>query len=160
MTDSAAALALLAQLDVPERQRALDAFYQRWQGDAIVLDRWLSVQAGSRRAQALDDVKALLTHPAYASRNPNRVRALVGAFVNSNPARFHAADGAGYAFLSEQVLDIDGFNTMLAARLAQALARWRRYESGRQVLMRAQLQHLAAAQLSKDLYEVVSKALA
>ena len=160
MTDSAAALALLAQLDVPERAQALDAFYRRWQGDAIVLDRWLSVQAMSRRAAALDDVKALLTHPAYAPRNPNRVRALVGAFVNSNPARFHAADGAGYAFLAEQVLAIDGFNPMLAARLAQALARWRRYEPGRQALMRGELERLAAARLSKDLYEVVSKALA
>ncbi|MFZ5492930.1 MAG: aminopeptidase N [Pseudomonadota bacterium] len=160
MTDSAAALALLAQLDVPERQSALDAFYQRWQGDAMVLDRWLSVQAMSRRAEALDDVRALLTHPAYAPRNPNRVRALVGAFVNSNPARFHAADGSGYAFLVDQVLTIDGFNPMLAARLAQALARWRRYEPGRQALMRAELQRLASASLSKDLYEVVSKALA
>jgi aminopeptidase N len=160
MTDRAAALALLAQFDAPERPLALDAFYQRWQGDAIVLDRWLSVQAMSRRAQALDDVKALLTHPAYAPRNPNRVRALVGAFVHSNPARFHAADGAGYAFLADQVLAIDGFNPMLAARLAQALARWRRYEPGRQALMRAELQRLASASLSKDLYEVVSKALA
>jgi len=161
MTDSNAALALLAQLDAPEREQALAAFYQRWQGDAIVLDRWFSVQAGSRRAQALDDVKALLQHPAYAPRNPNRVRALVGAFVHGNPARFHAADGAGYAFLADQVLAIDGFNPMLAARLAQALARWRRYEPGRQALMRTQLERLAASpKLSKDLYEVVSKALA
>jgi aminopeptidase N len=160
MTDSAAALALLAQLDVPERTHVLEAFYRRWQGDAIVLDRWLSVQAMSRRSAALDDVKALLTHPAYAPRNPNRVRALIGAFVHSNPARFHAEDGAGYAFLADQVLTIDGFNPMLAARLAQALARWRRYEPGRQALMRAQLERLAGANLSKDLYEVVSKALA
>ena len=160
MTDSNAALALLAQLDAPEREQALAAFYQRWQGEAIVLDRWFSVQAGSRRMQALDDVKALLNHPAYAPRNPNRVRALVGAFVHGNPARFHAADGAGYAFLADQVLAIDGFNPMLAARLVQALARWRRFEPGRPALMRAQLERLAAAQLSKDLYEVVSKALA
>ncbi len=160
MTDSNAALALLAQLDAPEREQALAAFYQRWQGEAIVLDRWFSVQAGSRRLQALDDVKALLAHPAYAPRNPNRVRALVGVFVHGNPARFHAADGTGYAFLADQVLAIDGFNPMLAARLVQALARWRRFESGRQALMRGQLQRLAAAQLSKDLYEVVSKALA
>lgn len=160
MTDSNAALALLAQLDAPEREQALAAFYQRWQGEAIVLDRWFSVQAGSRRVQALDDVKALLNHPAYAPRNPNRVRALVGAFVHGNPARFHAADGTGYAFLADQVLAIDAFNPMLAARLVQALARWRRFEPGRQALMRTQLERLAATQLSKDLYEVVSKALA
>ncbi|GAB4356579.1 MAG: aminopeptidase N [Immundisolibacter sp.] len=160
MTDTAAALALLAQLDAPERERALDAFYRRWQGDAIVLDRWFGVQAASRRAQALDDVKALLQHPAYAPRNPNRVRALVGSFVHGNPARFHAADGAGYAFLADQVLAIDAFNPMLAARLVQAFARWRRFEPGRQALMRTQLERLAAAQLSKDVYEVVSKALA
>ncbi len=160
MTDSNAALALLAQLDAPEREQALAAFYQRWQGEAIVLDRWFSVQAGSRRVQALDDVKALLNHPAYAPRNPNRVRALVGVFVHGNPARFHAADGSGYAFLADQVLAIDAFNPMLAARLVQAFARWRRFEPGRQALMRGQLQRLAAAQLSKDLYEVVSKALA
>jgi aminopeptidase N len=160
MTDSAAALALLAQLDAPEREQALAAFYQRWQGEAIVLDRWFSVQAGSRREQALNDVKALLQHPAYAPRNPNRVRALVGTFVHGNPARFHAADGAGYAFLADQVLAIDTFNPMLAARLVQALARWRRFEPGRQALMRTQLERLAAAHLSKDVYEVVSKALA
>ena len=88
------------------------------------------------------------------------MRALVGAFVHGNPARFHAADGAGYGFLAEQVLTIDGFNPMLAARLAQALARWRRYEPGRRALMRGELERLAAARLSKDLYEVVSKALA
>ncbi|HCO43864.1 MAG TPA: aminopeptidase N, partial [Gammaproteobacteria bacterium] len=161
MTDTAAALALLAQLDVPARERALDAFYQRWQGEALVLDRWFSVQAGSRRAQALDDVKALLQHPAYAPRNPNRVRALVGAFVHGNPLRFHAPDGSGYAFVADQVQAIDGFNPMLAARLAQALTRWRRYEPGRQALMREALERLAASpKLSKDLYEVVSKALA
>ena len=108
----------------------------------------------------MDDVKALLQHPAYAPRNPNRVRALVGTFVHGNPARFHAADGAGYAFLADQVLAIDTFNPMLASRLAQALARWRRFEPGRQALMRTQLERLAAAQLSKDVYEVVSKALA
>ena len=161
MTDTAAALALLAQLDVPARERALDAFYQRWQGEALVLDRWFSVQAGSRRAQALDDVKALLQHPAYAPRNPNRVRALVGTFVHGNPLRFHAPDGSGYAFVADQVQAIDGFNPMLAARLAQALTRWRRYEPGRQALMREALERLAASpKLSKDLYEVVSKALA
>ncbi len=161
MTDTAAALALLAQLDAPARERALDAFYQRWQGEALVLDRWFSVQAGSRRAQALDDVKALLQHPAYAPRNPNRVRALVGAFVHGNPLRFHAPDGSGYAFVADQVQAIDGFNPMLAARLAQALTRWRRYEPGRQALMREALERLAASpKLSKDLYEVVSKALA
>ena len=160
MTDSAAALALLAQLDAPEREQALAAFYQRWQGEALVLDRWFSVQAGSRRLQALDDVKALLIHPAYAPRNPNRVRALVGALAHGNPARFHAADGAGYAFVADQVLTIDTFNPMLAARLVQAFARWRRFEPGRQALMRTQLERLAAApKLSKDLYEVVSKAL-
>jgi len=80
--------------------------------------------------------------------------------VHGNPARFHAADGAGYAFLADQVLAIDGFNPMLAARLVQAFARWRRFEPGRQALMRAQLERLSAAELSKDLYEVVSKALA
>jgi aminopeptidase N len=81
-------------------------------------------------------------------------------FVHGNPARFHTADGAGYAFLADQVLAIDAFNPMLASRLAQALARWRRYEPGRRALMRAQLERLAAAPLSKDLFEVVSKALA
>jgi aminopeptidase N len=161
MTDTAAALALLAQFDVPQREQALDAFFQRWQGEALVLDRWFSVQAASRRAQALDDVKALLQHPAYAPRNPNRVRALVGAFVHGNPLRFHAPDGSGYAFAADQVQAIDGFNPMLAARLAQALARWRRFEPGRRALMRSALERLAATpQLSKDLYEVVSKALA
>ncbi|MEC8851578.1 MAG: aminopeptidase N C-terminal domain-containing protein, partial [Pseudomonadota bacterium] len=106
-------------------------------------------------------VEALLAHPRYDAGNPNRVRALVGAFCRANPLRFHAEDGSGYAFLTRQVLSLDAKNPMIAARLTNTLARWRRFDAGRQALMRAALTEIVDSPgLSKDCYELASKALA
>jgi aminopeptidase N len=126
----------------------------------LVLDKWFSIQATSARPETLLRVAALLVHPAYDSRNPNRVRSLVGAFCAGNPVRFHAADGGGYRFLADRVLELDPQNPQIASRLLQSLARWRRYDPGRQGLMRGELERvLAAPELSKDSYEVASKCL-
>jgi len=160
MTDQQAALSCLSQHETPLRQQALDAFYQRWQDDAQVVDKWLGIQARSRLPDTLDKVKALMQHPAFTLSNPNKVRALIGSFCRGNPVRFHAIDGAGYAFLTENVLDLDQRNPQIAARLVQAIIRWQRYDTQRQALMQASLQQILDTQgLSRDTYEVVTRGL-
>jgi len=160
MTDQQAALSCLAQHVTPLRQQALGEFYERWQADAQVMDKWLGIQARSRLPETLENVKALMRHPAFNLKNPNKVRALIGSFCRANPVRFHAADGAGYAFLTENVLTLDKLNPLIAARLIQAIIRWQRYDPQRQSLMRASLQQVLDTEgLSKDTYEVVARGL-
>ncbi len=160
MTDVITALGLLVDTGGAPCEAALEDFYQRWAGDALVLDKWFTVQAMSKRPDTLRRVEDLLSHPAFSLTNPNRLRSLVGAFCTGNPARFHAGDGAGYRFLVDRVLELDPLNPQIASRLLQAMARWRRYDAGRQDLMRGQLERiLLTEELSKDVYEVVSKTL-
>jgi aminopeptidase N len=159
MTDVMAALALIADSDHPEREAVLGDFRARWADDPLVLDKWFSVQAAARGADTLWRVVALMGDPAFSIRNPNKVRALIGAFAG-NVARFHARDGAGYAFLADRVLELDPLNPQVAARMLRAMARWRRYDPERQRLMRRELERIAAAPgLSKDSYEVAAKSL-
>ncbi|MDT8383654.1 MAG: aminopeptidase N [Gammaproteobacteria bacterium] len=160
MTDVMVALSGLVNTPGEERAEALAAFYEQWQEDPLVVDKWLSLQATSRLPGALENVRALTQHPAFSIRNPNKVRALIGAFCNGNPAQFHAADGGGYRFLAEQVLTLDALNPQVAARLSNAFSQWRRYDAPRQTLMQEQMQQLLAAPgLSRDVYEVLSKSL-
>lgn len=161
MTDAMAALTSLANSEGPEREQALSGFYERWQDEALVLDKWFAVQAMSRLPDALQTVRALLKHPAFDLRNPNKVRALIGSFCHGNHVRFHAADGSGYAFAAEQVIALDAINAQVAARLARAFDRWRQFDAPRQAHARAALQRIQARDgLSRDTYEVVSRALA
>ena len=160
MTDVIAALACLVNSDGPERDPALDAFYRRWADEPLVVDKWLGLQAGCRRSDTLARVQALMQHPAFTLKNPNKVRALIGAFT-ANQARFHAADGQGYEFVATQVLALDALNPQVAARLCNAFSQWRRYDAGRQAAMKQQLERMIAQPgLSRDVYEVVSKSLA
>lgn len=160
MTDQQSALVSLNHHETPLRQQALDAFYQRWQADAQVVDKWLAIQASSRLPDTLVRVKELMQHPAFTLRNPNKVRALIGGFCRANPVRFHASDGSGYAFLTECVQALDPLNPQIAARLVQAMIRWQRYDPARQQLMQASLQQiLDTPGLSKDTFEVVSRSL-
>jgi aminopeptidase N len=161
MTDVLAALGALANADVPERPAVLDAFYRRWEQDTLVVDKWFTLQATSRLPGTLDEVRRLTQHSAFTLKNPNRVRSLVGAFASGNPARFHAGDGGGYRFLADQVLALDPLNPQVAARMVTPLSRWHRYDPGRQEKMRTELERIAAAaSLSRDVYEIVSKSLA
>jgi aminopeptidase N len=161
MTDASAALGLLANADCPEREQALTAFHTRWAHEPLVLDKWFGVQASSRLPGTLAEVRALLAHPAFDLRNPNKVRALIGGFCHGNHVRFHAADGSGYAFAAEQVIALDPINAQVAARLARAFDRWRKFDAGRQAHARAALTCIRdTPALSKDTYEVVSRALA
>jgi len=160
MTDQQAALACLSHFDTPLRQQALDAFYAQWQSDAQVVDKWLAIQARSRLPDTLDRVKRLMQQPAFTLSNPNKVRSLIGSFCRGNPVRFHALDGQGYAFLTENVLTLDKRNPQIAARLVQAMIRWQRYDTQRQALMQSSLQQILATKgLSRDTYEVVARSL-
>lgn len=160
MTDQFGALAALSDSTGLERREALAAFYQRWRDDALVVDKWLSLQATSSLPEVLTAVKALMAHESFSLRNPNKVRALIGAFCQANPLHFHAADGEGYTFFAEQVLALDALNPQIAARLMTALSRWRRFDAARQAKMRGQLERiLASPQLSPDVYEIASKTL-
>ena len=160
MTDAMAALAALANCDCAERAQALDTFYAKWKHEPLVVDKWLAVQAGSRLPGTLAEVRKLLAHPAFDIRNPNKVYALIRSFC-SNHVRFHAADGGGYAFLAEQVTAIDAFNPQVAARMARAFDRWRKFDAGRRQHASAALERIRDAQgLSKDVAEIVTKALA
>ncbi len=160
MTDRMAALRLLVDMAVPARQAALDDFYARFQDDALVLDKWLSLQAISALPDTLDQVRGLLAHPAFSMQKPNKVRALIGGFT-MNALRYHAADGSGYAFHAEQMLALDKLNPQVAARLLAPLGRWRRVDAGRQALMQAELARiLAAPGLSRETYEIASKSFA
>jgi aminopeptidase N len=160
MTDSMAALAVLTNLDCPERAPALAAFYEKWKDEPLVVDKWLAVQASSRLPATLDTVRKLLGHPAFDLRTPNRVYALIRTFA-ANHVRFHAADGAGYAFLADQVITLNALNPQVAARMARSFDRWKRLDGGRQAHARKQLERIRDAEkLSKDVAEIVDKALA
>ncbi len=159
MTDRMAALMTLAGGDQPQREVALEAFYQRYRGNALVIDKWFSTQALSTRIDTRAAVEALLDHPDFTLNNPNRFRALVGAF-SVNQRAFHACDGRGYELLAGQIIALDKINPQTAAKMVPALGRWRRFDEGRQTLMRAALDHIVGTPgLSKDVFEQASKSL-
>jgi len=159
MTDALAALTALANCDCPERKPALEQFYAKWQDEPLVVDKWLAVQATSRLPGTLIRVKELTLHPAFTLNNPNKVYALLGGF-GANQVNFHAADGSGYTFMAERILELDPINPQVAARLTRSFERWKRFEPRRRALMKAALERLAAAEaLSKETAEVVTKTL-
>jgi aminopeptidase N len=160
MTDRMAALATLALHGGPERERALGDFYVRYAADALVIDKWFSLQSMIPQPDTLDNVRALTAHPAFSFSNPNRVRALIGAYA-ANPTQFNRADGAGYDFVAGNVLALDPKNPQLAARLATAFRTWRTLEQGRRAKAQAALERIKAApNLSRDLADIVERALA
>jgi len=159
MTDRQGAALVLAGLDAPQRDIKLAAFYQRFAGNALVIDKWFSLQAGSLHPRVLDQVEALAGHPDFTLANPNRVRALYMALAG-NLGAFHSADGRGYRMIADLILALDPLNPQTAARFVAPLGRWRRIEPVRAALMRAELERIMAApSLSKDTYEQVSKSL-
>ena len=160
MTDRQGALTTLANGTSDKRLPALDAFYARYRDNALVLDKWFTTQALSIRPDVVEAVLTLAKHPDFTLANPNRVRALVGAFA-ANQRGFHAADGRGYAFLADIIIALDPLNPQTAARLVPPLGRWRRFDEARGGLMRAALQRVVDTPgLSKDVFEQASKSLA
>jgi aminopeptidase N len=159
MTDALSALTSLANNDCAERLPALERFYERWQDEPLVVDKWLGVQAMSRLPGTVAAVRSLIEHPAYSRTNPNKVYALIGSF-GVNQFQFHAADGSGYALLTEEIAALDSINPQLAARMARNFERWRRFDDGRQQLLKTELQTIAALPgLSGETGEVITKAL-
>jgi len=160
MTDVMAALYALANTDCEQGEQALEQFYQQWKNDTLVVDKWLGLQATSRLSGTLKKVKALTQHEAFSIKNPNKVRALVGAFGHGNPAQFHDASGAGYEFLTDYILKLDALNPQISARLVTAYMTWRKYDIKRQDLLKLQLERIITSpDLSRDVYEIVSKSL-
>ncbi|ROU00390.1 aminopeptidase N [Marinobacter sp. R17] len=161
MTDQSGALRSLVNSDFEaDRTQALDAFYDRFSNDPQVVEQWFSIQAGSPRAGTLSAVEALLEHPAFDWKNPNKIRSVIGAFAGQNLANFHAEDGSGYRFLAKHILSLDSSNPQIAARLVAPLTRWRNYGEVYREGMRAALEQIQAKpDLSKDVYEVVHKSL-
>ncbi|MBR9913060.1 MAG: aminopeptidase N [Gammaproteobacteria bacterium] len=165
MTDQSAALTVLVNSELPGAEaassEALASFYQQWQHESLVVNQWLSTQATCALPGGLERVQALMQHAAFDLKNPNKVRALVGAFCANNPINFHRPDGLGYQFLADQIIVLNKLNPQIASRQLTPLTRWRKYDAARQKLMQQQLQRIMAeSDLSKDVYEVVSKSLA
>ncbi|MDP3438481.1 MAG: aminopeptidase N [Azonexus sp.] len=157
MTDQFGALAVLAQTDCPEREEALADFYQRWQHEALVVDKWLAAQSGSRLPNTLATVKQLTTHPAFEITNPNKVYALIRNF-GANLARFNTAEG--YAFLAEQIKRLDAKNPQVASRVARSFDRWKKFDAEHQTHARQALESIRDHQnLSRDLREIITRTL-
>ena len=162
MTERLTALAVLVNSPYEsEKAAALASFAEQFKDNPLVMDQWFSVQAGSTLPGGLQRVRELMEHPAFTIKNPNKVRALVGAFAGQNLINFHAADGSGYRFLADLVIELNGFNPQIASRQLAPLTRWRKYDAARQALMKAELERIrSSGELSSDVFEVVSKSLA
>jgi len=161
MTESIAALEALGASGDSGFDDALARFYERANGNQLVIDKWFAVQAASPRDDALARAERLRTHPDFNLKNPNRVRSLAAAFAMRNPRAFHAADGGGYRFLASLAEQIDPLNPSLAARLLTPFESWKRFDPARQAHARAGIEGLAAlTHLSKNTREMVERTLA
>ncbi|MGQ7260259.1 aminopeptidase N [Vreelandella sp. V005] len=160
MTDVRQALTLLVHSDRDDlASPALKAFGEKWAHDPLVMDQWFSIQVSRPQEDVLERVKYLMQHPAFSLKNPNKVRALIGAFAQ-NRVNFHRLDGQGYQLLADVVIELNRLNPEIAARLVTPLTRWQRFDETRQALMRSQLERIRQQPLSSNVYEVVEKALA
>ena len=160
MTDQMAALSVIVNNPHPAKQACLDSFYHQWQGEALAIDKWFALQAANSTPGTFAIVQALMQHPAFDLKNPNRVRSLIGAFSQSNPLNFHAVNGQGYPFIADQIIALDSLNPQIASRMVGALTSWRRYDQGRQALMKAQLERIMGTKaISKDVREMAGKSL-
>ncbi len=160
MTEKATALATLAQTDGPERQQAFDEFFEQWQDDHLVIDKWFSLQAISPQDDVLERIETLMENKLFSLKNPNKVRAVIGAFAMGNPVQFNRADGRGYEFIARNILEIDRFNPQMASRLAGSFKSWKILEPARRDKLKAVLDELASHKnLSPDTYEIITKVI-
>ncbi len=161
MTDQNAALvALVNSADQPAAESALAYFYEQWQHDPLVVNQWLAIQASSDKLGGLERVNHLLQHPAFDIKNPNKVRSVVATFAAQNLRHFHADSGAGYDWLADRIIELDRLNPQIASRLVGPLTKWKRLAAQNSQAMKSALERINnSGQLSKDVYEVVSKSL-
>lgn len=160
MTDASTALQLIVHSSYEQKLKVAEEFYQEWQNEELVINKWLSIMATDPSDETIDRIESLLDHPSFELKNPNKVRSLIGAFTSANPSQFHRADGRGYEYLARQIKSLYAVNPQISARLTGAFNRWRKFDSERQYKMRQQLEViLSMPELSKDVFEIASKAL-
>jgi len=164
MTDSSAALRAVLNNSSEQsgslREDLINGFYEAWKNESLVIEQWLSMQCAISSPDNLVNVENLMAHPAFDIRNPNKVRSVIGAFCHNNAVGFHKLDGSGYKFLADQVIALNTINPQIASRLLTPLTRLKKYGPERQEMMRAALKRvLDIPELSKDVFEVVSKSL-
>ena len=160
MTDMMGALGVLARTRGEARDEALASFYTTFADDPLVIDKWFALQSIQPDLDVLTTIRRLMEHPAFSSTNPNRVRSLIGTFANANPTRFNAADGSGFAFVSDMVLELDTINAQVAARLLASFRSWRALEPGRRAKAQAALERIAGSdKLSADVADIATRSL-
>ena len=160
MTDQIAGLAILAGKDIHERSDALSSFFDQWKHDPLVIDKWFTVQATASHADTFEHIVELYGHADFTMKNPNRMRSLIGAFAMGNMWGFHRKDGKAYTFVADRVIEADKLNPQIASRLVTSFNSWKRFDVARQGLMKAELERIVGTEgLSKDVFEIVSKAL-
>jgi len=160
MTDVISALQIIANSGLDVREEILQDFYELWQHDPLVMDKWFIIQATSKRPETLSEVKQLMNNPAFSIKNPNKVRSLIGAFCSMNHVRFHDGSGEGYEFLTERILELNAINPQIAARMVSPFTSWKKYDGERQRMMRDQLERIVSSpKLSDDVFEIVKKSL-
>lgn len=160
MTDVISALNVIANSELDVREEILEDFYELWKHDPLVMDKWLIIQATSKRRETLQEVKKLMGNAVFSMKNPNKVRSLIGAFCSMNHVRFHDASGDGYEFLADRIIELNEINPQIAARMVSPFTTWRKYDGERQHMMRDQLERIATLpNISGDVFEVVKKSL-
>ncbi len=161
MTDKISALTVMVNFEHLAKEECLEKFYVQWKNEALVIDKWFTIQATSSADKMFESVQHLLNHHAFDIKNPNRVRSLIGAFSQSNPRHFHASNGQGYQFLADKIIELNVLNPQVASRMTSALTSWRRYDENRQMLMKTELERILKTNgISNDVYEMISKSLA
>ena len=159
MTDQFAALSCVVHFNLAEADELLNAFFEQWKHEALVVNKWLMLSAAREQENGLEQVKALMEHPSFDIKNPNKLRSVIGG-LGQNVDAFHNLDGSGYAFLADQIILLNKRNPQIASRLCTPLTRWQRMVPALAEKMKGELERIAREDLSKDVYEVVSKSLA
>ncbi len=160
MTDEIAAFQSISNTQHPQKPDAIQYFYEKWKNEELVMDKWFSTQAMFDHESTLTDVQKLIAHEKFSIENPNKVRAVISAFVAGNIAQFHSATGAGYEFLASMIIQLNAINPQIAAGLAKQFNQWKKFDVKRQALIQEQLERIKSLQnLSNDVFEVVDKSL-
>ena len=159
MSLSKGALSALNRKDTPERKRAMQAFHDRWQNDSLVMEKWFALSASAPETGTIAHIRTLMAHPAFDLNSPNKLRSVLGVFCAANVTQFHAQDGAGYDFIADELITLDKRNPQIAARMALSLTRMSAYDAPRQARMKTALEKVYENATSRDLSEVVGKAL-
>jgi aminopeptidase N len=158
MTDEISALSVLGDYDTLESSEAMNAFYEKWKDDTLVMNKWFAVQASSKSKNVLDKVKTLESNSSYDSQNPNKIRSLIGAFVGN--IQFHEESGSGYKFLADKIIEIDAFNPNMSSGLSRGFRKYMKMDKLRKALMKQEMERiLSREKVSRDTFEIISKTL-